>query len=124
MTVYRRSIFEPSLASAGSADAASTNPQTDPFTGQPDPHYQAPRSSTPLTATGNEDQFTRVRLGYNEQAFRQSQSFVEHDCDGAQNTQTGAGLAINWDTDAGDKNRVTPLDYNRELDAAKQEQGK
>lgn len=122
MTVYRRSIFEPSLASAGSADAASHNPATDPFTGQPDPHYTAPKSSTPLTATGNEDQFTRVRLGYNEEAFRQSQAFVQHDCDGADNTQTGAGLAINWDTDAGDKNRFTPADYAQQLGATKEEQ--
>jgi hypothetical protein len=100
MTVYRRSIFEPSLASAGSADAASANPQTDPFTGQADPHYAAPRSSTPLDATGNEDSFTRVRLGYNEGAYKQSQSFVEHHADGSGN-ESGCGLAINWDTDAG-----------------------
>jgi hypothetical protein len=123
MTVYRRSILGDSLASAGSADGTSANPQTDPFTGQPNPHYAAPKSSTPLTATGNEDQFTRVRLGHNEQAYKQSQSFVEHAVDGADGSLTGAGLAISWDTPANDKFRVTPADYNRELDAAKQEQG-
>lgn len=83
MTVYRRSIFEPSLASAGSADAASRNPASDPWTGQPDPNYTAPQSSAPLTATGNEDSYTRIRLGYNEGAYKQSQSFVQHHADNA-----------------------------------------
>lgn len=122
MAVYKRSIFDPPLASAGSGDGASANPQTDPWTGEPNAAYRAPRPSAELTADGQEDRYTGVRLRYNEQAFKQSQNFIEHHSDGIDGGSTGAGMALNWDVDAGDKTRCAPADYAVQRNAAVEEQ--
>jgi hypothetical protein len=45
MTVTRRSILGPSLASPAGTDGNSNNPQTDPWTGEQCAGYQAPRPS-------------------------------------------------------------------------------
>jgi hypothetical protein len=54
MSIVHRNILGKSLTSPGSSDGASTDPQTDPWTGAPNPGYQAPRSSAPV---GSHDQF-------------------------------------------------------------------